>query len=146
MRSVRKEKDSEKQETEVKGKQETDVKKKRGRPPKHVTEEQKVTKSTQLQLEKKDKTFKLGNEIIRPYRGKETLPKAVFDSKGNVIKPGEPRHFVTRQGDDYKLIRVYRAKGIKHALVRMIKPKKRNKPEEKEILSQLKRLEIPGTY
>jgi len=75
-------------------------------------------------------TLKFGKEVIRPYKGKEELPEAVLDSKGKVIKPGEPRHFLARQGNNYKLVRVYRARGIKHGLVRMVKPYIKGKPED----------------
>ena len=102
-------------------------------------EEEKVEK-------KKLKPFKVGSEVILPYLGKDSLPDAILNKKGDLVKPGEPRHFVTRQGEVYKLIRVYRARlAIKHSLVRMIKPNKRNKPEEKAFFQELKKREIPGT-
>lgn len=108
-----------------------------------VNEENKeaVEPSSEEKKERK-RTLKVGAEVIRPYKGKEELPKETLDSKGNVIKPGEPRHFVARQMNNYKLIRVYRAKGIKHSLVRMVKPY--TKPGDKIFFQQLKKLEIPG--
>lgn len=96
--------------------------------------------------EKKTKlgVLKVGEEIIRPYEGKSKLPPDKLDAKGNVLAVGEARHFVARHGNDYKLIRVYRAKGVKHALVRMVKPRLKDKPEEKAFFNELKRHEIPG--
>lgn len=90
------------------------------------------------------KVLKIGNEVIRPYLGKDELPKEELDNKGNVIKPGQSRHFLARHGNVYKLIKVYRAKGIKHSLVRMIKPNIKNKPGEKALLLDLKKRDIPG--
>lgn len=90
------------------------------------------------------KTLWVGKERILPYEGKEKLPLEQLDSKGKVTKQGQPRHFVARQGNSYKLIRVYRAGGIKHSLVRMVKPFNKDKPEEKIFFQRLKKLEIPG--
>jgi len=96
-------------------------------------------------------SFKIGNEVIKPYTGKENLPKEKLDSKGNVISPGEPRHFVVRADHNtWKLIRVYRAKGVKRSLVRTLKPKRRKKTQKSTqdafILQKLKEMQIPGAY
>ena len=90
------------------------------------------------------KGFKLGKETIIPYDGKENLPKETLDSKGQVVKQGASRHFVAREGNVYKLIRVYRAKGIKHSLVRMLKPRVKERVQDRILFNQLKSFNIPG--
>jgi hypothetical protein len=144
MRSVKSEKEKKQKEREERKKEreeQKEIEREEKEEKRRLREEEKEKES-----EKKKKVLKIGNEVILPYKGKESLPKEVLGSKGDLVKPGEPRHFVTRQGDSYKLIRVYRARGIKHALVRMIKPKKKNKPGEKELYAKLKKLGIPGAY
>ena len=100
------------------------------------------------------KVFKIGKEIIKPYTGKKNLPKAEYDSKGNITKIGEPRHFLVHADNKtYKLIRVYNGKGVKRSLVRALKVRRKatakvtdRSIEDKHILSKLKEMELPGAF
>jgi len=89
--------------------------------------------------------------VIKPYTGKKDLPEAEYDKKGNVTKIGEPRHFLVRADNrTYKLIRVYKGKGIKRSLVRSLKPARKKQTaksiEDKRILAELKKMELPGAF
>lgn len=101
--------------------------------------------------EVKRKVCRIDGVVFKPYLSKDDLPAEKFDSKGKVIEPGESRYFVARAPDSvsglcYKLVRVYRAKGIKRSLVRVLKIKKRDArgAKDREIFQKLKEAEIPG--
>lgn len=101
--------------------------------------------------EARRKVCKIDGVILKPYLGKDDLPAEKLDSKGGVIEEGESRYFVARATDSvsgtcYKLMRMYRAKGIKRSLVRVLKVKKRDErgAKDREILRKLKEAEIPG--
>lgn len=101
---------------------------------------------------KRATAVKVNGEIIRPYIGKKDLPLAAYgrttkSGKGRIIKAGEPRHFLARvDKGTYKLIKVYRAHGLKRSLVRVLKTDKKDARGKKD-LALLKRLSergIPG--
>lgn len=102
--------------------------------------------------EVRKKVCKIDGVVLKPYVGKDDLPREKLDSKGNVVEQGESRYFVTRASDSvsggacYKLVRVYRARGIKRSLIRVLKVKKRDErgAKDREILRKLKEAEIPG--
>lgn len=96
--------------------------------------------------ELRKKICKIDGMIFKPYVGKDDLPREKLDSKGNIVEPGESRYFVARGEECYKLMRMYRAKGIKRSLVRVLKIKKMDErgAKDREILKQLKEAEIPG--
>lgn len=89
---------------------------------------------------------------VKAYTGKEDLTEPVQVEEGSPLKLGEPRFFLTGYPEKgFKLIAVYKKdfKGritICRSLVKVIKPRKRNKPGERALLKKLKDLGIPGAY
>ena len=115
---------------------------------KRKNEDSVIEENIKEKEETKKNVCKIGGVILKPYVGKEELPKEKLDSKGNVINPGEPRFFLTRGNDCHKLMKIYRAKGIKRCLVRVLKVKKRNEQgaKDREIYQTLKKGGISGGY
>jgi len=52
------------------------------------------------------RSLRIRGQVIKPYKGKDDLPEEKIDSKGNLIASGEPRHFVARSGNNYKVISI----------------------------------------
>lgn len=89
---------------------------------------------------------------VKPYTGADNLTDPVQIEEGNPLKLSEPRFFLTGYPETgFKFIAVYKKEfkgriAVCRSLVKVIKPRKRNKPGEKALLKKLKDLGIPGAY
>lgn len=87
---------------------------------------------------------------FKPYLGRDSLPPAKKDAKGNIVGRGEPRYFVVHNGGgNYDLMRTYRKRcGVGRESYRVLHLKSRDKKKaalDKAFLVSLRKLGIPGS-
>lgn len=88
----------------------------------------------------------LKGKKLQPYTGIEDLPEAVYKD-GKFIKSGEPRYFANGNlSVGYKIIEVKKGRGniVHRSKILNLRPHKREKAFDKQIIKQLKDAGIPG--